>query len=152
MILLRLFNPDIAITFCDDVLLVFVELRGFVGLYPSLAIARNLPPQSVLVKCAVHLAACHGVALCPLRLGAPSVLSDGNFQVVAAPCAVDSGLTIQFCHLAHVITSFCLLVSVVMYSVWALACRPFRDSILPERKTKINSKLKSSQIVHNLMQ
>ena len=49
-------------------------------------------------------------------------------------------------------TSFCLLVSVVTYSVWALACRPFRDSILPERNTKINSKLKSSQIVHNLVQ
>ena len=46
----------------------------------------------------------------------------------------------------------CLLVSVVMYSVWALACCPFRDSILPERNTKINSKLKSSQIVHNLVQ
>lgn len=51
----------------------------------------------------------------------------------------------------YVPLSFCLFLSLCI-PVWALACRPFHGSILPERNAKINSKLKSSQIVHNLVQ
>lgn len=99
--LLDFFNLDKSEPLCNDVLLVTVEFRGFVGLNPSPAISCQRPPEAVLIQCAIHLAACHRVALRPLFFCCPAALGGGDLHEGLRPCTIDSRLTIQFCHLAH---------------------------------------------------
>ena len=74
----------------------------------------------------------------------------GLLQPCSMPCSSGCWRSYKISCSCYVPLSVCWFLS--LCSVWALACRPFHGSILPERKTKINSKLKSSQIVHNLVQ
>lgn len=102
---------------------------------PALAVLVEFPVQTALIKYAVHFFTAHRLScryVFAVEICAVLVILDCFNK--PASCLSES----CFCSSNRFLIAFLsmFISSLVMYSVWALACCPFRDSILPERKQK----------------